>query len=110
MTMSDQTRQQAPVPETRAGTPGRELIRDRMQWLGSRYALLAVWLLMAVIYGFVTPHNFLRISTAGRWLRISASRKRNSVLRPTMSLTWRTLNPRFLWVGSRREVTGPLVS
>lgn len=64
MTMSDQTRQQAPVTESGPPTPTRELIRDRAQWLGSRYALLAVWLLMAVIYGFVTPHNFLRISTA----------------------------------------------
>jgi ribose transport system permease protein len=64
MTMSDQTRQQAPVTEGGAPTPARELIMDRAQWLTSRYALLAVWLLMAVIYGFVTPHNFLRISTA----------------------------------------------
>ena len=63
MTMSDQTRQQAPV----AGTPpppAREQLLDRMQWFGSRYALIGVWLLMAVIYAFVTPHNFLRISTA----------------------------------------------
>ena len=64
MTMSDQTRQQAPVTDSGTPTPTRELIRDRVQWLGSRYALLAVWLLMAVIYGFVTPHNFLRVSTA----------------------------------------------
>jgi ribose transport system permease protein len=64
MTMSDQTSSQAPVTGGGAPTPARELIRDRAQWLTSRYALLAVWLLMAVIYGFVTPHNFLRISTA----------------------------------------------
>ena len=44
---------------TRAG-----LARDRLHWFGSRYALVGVWILMAIIYGIVTPHNFLRISTA----------------------------------------------
>jgi ribose transport system permease protein len=62
MTMSDQTR--APRAETPPSPPAREQLKDRLQWFGSRYALIGVWLLMAVIYAFVTPHNFLRISTA----------------------------------------------
>jgi ribose transport system permease protein len=48
----------------RKNSPRADLARDRLQWFGSRYALVGVWILMAIIYGIVTPHNFLRISTA----------------------------------------------
>ena len=86
MTMSDQTRKPAgPTeatgpsgaedPMTNTTPPGTtaparttparaELIRDRLHWFGSRYALVGVWLLMVIIYGIITPHDFLRISTA----------------------------------------------
>ncbi len=37
---------------------------DRLRGLSSKYALLAVWLVMAIIYGAIMPHKFLTVSTA----------------------------------------------
>ena len=36
---------------------------DRLQALGSRYALIGVWLLMAAIYAGLAPHTFLTVSS-----------------------------------------------
>ena len=63
MTMSDQTRQQAPLAET-PPPPAREQLKDRLQSFGSRYALIGVWLVMAAIYAVVMPHKFLQHPTA----------------------------------------------
>lgn len=65
MTMSDQTgrssAQPGQVAEPRPNA--RSVISARLHWLGSHYALIGVWILLAAIYGIITPHNFLRVST-----------------------------------------------
>lgn len=56
-----------PVDPTTPPTPKghRQLVTGaRARTLGSRYALLVVWLAMAVIYGGLKPHTFLTVSTA----------------------------------------------
>jgi hypothetical protein len=45
MTMSDQSRKTAP-PRTTAARG--DVVRDRLHWFGSRYALVGVWLLMVI--------------------------------------------------------------
>jgi ribose transport system permease protein len=71
MTMSDQTGPAAaprgnvtgaqPVPE---GPQPASAIRGRLHWLGSRYALIGVWILLAAVYAGLMPHLFLQVSTA----------------------------------------------
>jgi ribose transport system permease protein len=71
MTMSDQTGQAAaprgnvsgaqPLPE---GPHPASAIRGRLHWLGSRYALIGVWILLAAVYAGLMPHLFLQVSTA----------------------------------------------
>ena len=81
MTMSEQTsetqaargvgRRPQPGPEhapVEATTPPapkgrRQLVTaDRARILGSRYALLAVWAVMAGIFGGLKPHTFFTVS------------------------------------------------
>jgi ribose transport system permease protein len=72
MTMSDQSGQASTEPG-QAGSPdpaaeprrgARSVIRARLHWMGSHYALIGVWIVLAAIYGIITPHEFLRLSTA----------------------------------------------
>lgn len=55
----------APVEETTPPAPKgrRQLVTaDRARILGSRYALLAVWAVMAGIFGGLKPHTFFTVS------------------------------------------------
>lgn len=68
MTTSGQTRQTAgpgvsPDLGEETRRTARTAISARLHWLGSRYALAGVWVLLAAVYGIITPHDFLRIST-----------------------------------------------
>lgn len=55
-------------PPDRVGTardrPGSSMLQVGLRQFTSRYALLGVWLMIAVIYGAITPHQFLRVATA----------------------------------------------
>jgi ribose transport system permease protein len=49
-------------PAARRADPGKT--GDRLRSLGSRYALIGVWLVMASFYGLIMPDKFLSASTA----------------------------------------------
>lgn len=54
-------------PDGVGAAPGKaapSLLRVGMHQFTSRYALLGVWLAIAVIYSIITPHRFLRVATA----------------------------------------------
>jgi len=51
-------------PSRRRRSAAATRLRDRARSVASRYALLGVWTLLAVVYGSLTPHRFLRTSTA----------------------------------------------
>ncbi|PRZ44002.1 monosaccharide ABC transporter membrane protein (CUT2 family) [Antricoccus suffuscus] len=51
-----------PAPGERRGRVGG-FVRERLNGLGARYALLLVWLAMAVVYGILMPDKFLNVST-----------------------------------------------
>jgi ribose transport system permease protein len=55
-----------PAPSDPARTPAGPVasVSDRLRSIGSRYALVGVWLLMAAGFGGVMPHKFLHVSTA----------------------------------------------
>ncbi|MGH3276141.1 MAG: ABC transporter permease, partial [Streptosporangiaceae bacterium] len=39
------------------------MLAGRLHWLGSRYALVGVWIMMAAVYAIITPHDFLQVGT-----------------------------------------------
>ncbi len=51
------------APPPGAPAPPRTTTSDRVRSISSRYALLGVWLVMAVIYGTIMPDKFLTTST-----------------------------------------------
>ncbi|MCW2786070.1 MAG: inner-rane translocator [Marmoricola sp.] len=57
----------APPPAAVDGSTGRRpsapSLRDRFTSIGSRYALIGVWLVMAGVYGAIMPDKFLSVST-----------------------------------------------
>lgn len=56
--------QTPPPPAAAPGTPRRGPgTGDRLRSLGSSYALIGVWLGMAVLYGVLMPDKFLRVAT-----------------------------------------------
>jgi len=55
---------QAPAPDHHTSAPARTTTGDRIRSISSRYALLGVWLVMAIFYGAIMPDKFLGTSTA----------------------------------------------
>jgi len=52
------------APPTRPATTPTTTTSDRLRSIGSRYALIGVWIVMAVVYGAIMPDKFLGTSTA----------------------------------------------
>lgn len=54
-----------PLPEAGPVAPRRGgAVADRLRGVGSRYALIGVWLLMALIYSLIIPNKFPQLATA----------------------------------------------
>jgi ribose transport system permease protein len=53
-----------PPPPTTVRDRMSRLQGDKLRSIGSRYALLGVWLAMAILYAAIMPHKFLAVSTA----------------------------------------------
>lgn len=55
-----------PLPEAGPVAPRRlgGSVADRLRGVGSRYALIGVWLLMALIYSLIIPGKFPQLATA----------------------------------------------
>jgi ribose transport system permease protein len=54
----------APQPASSVRARMARLPGEKVRSIGSRYALLGVWLAMAVLYAAIMPHKFLAVSTA----------------------------------------------
>ena len=72
--MTETSKTEAPTPDAYTGVVASTSRRLGIGWFSSRFAVIGIWILLAVLFSVLEPQTF---ATLGAWRAIFGGRLRN---------------------------------